>query len=127
VVHDQLITDAQHLGYDVKGATLDFRAARTRKKARTANVHDGDFIELTGVRLRNAAGEQVHRASVTFLRDQLAEVLAIWWERPDKTIPNEIWSRLDMGVQRRMAAGENFSHDAKVVAFRSGQAEVPAS
>jgi len=124
VVHDQLVADAASLGLDTAGARLDFRASRVRKKGRATHVHDGDFHEITGVRFRDAGGKQVHRASVTFLRDDLAEVFAVWFERADKTIPVPIWARLDMGVQRRLAMSDTFAADEKVVAFRSGQAEV---
>jgi len=120
VVHAMLAEDMERLDPTLDGGTLDLRAARKRKNGRVAEVHEGTFRELTGVRFRDADDQQVHRATVTFLRDDLADVFFVWFERPDRSIPDAIWAQLDMGVQRRLAQGGAFPHDDKVTAFKDG-------
>ncbi len=123
VVHSQLAEDLGRLDIATEGGLLDFRAARKRKVSRTCEVHEGTFDELTGVRFHDSDGNQAHRATATFLFDKLADVFHIWFERPDRTIPDEIWNQLDMGVQRRLAESGDFSSDPKVEAFRNGEAQ----
>jgi uncharacterized protein YbjT (DUF2867 family) len=123
VVHSQLIDDLARLDIDTTGGFIDLRAARKRKNGRTCTIHGGTFRELTGVCFNDADGNQVHRATATFLHDELADVFHIWFERRDRTIPAGIWDSLDMGVQRRLAQSGDFSRDPKVEAFRSGHAE----
>ncbi|HCH66318.1 MAG: hypothetical protein CL927_02480 [Deltaproteobacteria bacterium] len=123
VVHSQLADDLARLGIDAEGGTLDFRAARKRKGGRSCDVHEGTFTELTGVRFHNSDGKQAHRATATFLYDKLADVFHIWFERPDRTIPDAIWNQLDMGVQRRLAEEPFFAGDPKVEAFQQGGAQ----
>jgi hypothetical protein len=106
-----------------EGMVLDLRAARKRKGGRDVEVHEGTFRELTGVRFNDTDGKQIHRATATFLFDALADVFFIWFERADRTIPDGIWTQLDMGVQRRLAESDAFPLDPKVLAFKSGHAE----
>ena len=123
VVHSQLAEDLARLDIDSTGGTLDFRAARKRKIGRSCDIHEGTFDELTGVRFYDSAGKQAHRATATFLYDKLADVFHIWFERPDRTIPEAIWNQLDMGVQRRLTEVPAFAGDPKVEAFLEGGAE----
>lgn len=120
VVHDQLAADAERLGVASAGFMLDFRSARPRRQGKVAEVHEGTLHELTGVRVRDAQGKQVHRGSVNFVFDKLADELHIWFERPDRQVPDAVWQSLDMGVQRRMAADDAWAADARVQAFASG-------
>ncbi len=120
VVHDQLTRDLQRLDIDTQGCKIDLRPARIRKHARICNVHEGEFSELTGVRALGPDGSLLHRASITFLRDELAEVFVCWFERPDRAIPTEIWNTLDLGVQRRLAQDPVYADDPHARAFLAG-------
>jgi len=124
VVHDQLLQDLKAMGLPTDGVILDFRTARARKRGRTVTVHEGSLAELTGVVARTPDGEELHRASMTFLWDPLADELRVWLERAGG-VPEHVWESVDMGVRRRMAEDLAWSDDDRVQGFAAGQETVP--
>ncbi len=125
VVHDQLITDLERLGIPTEGLVVDFRGGRPRASREASSAHDGEFRDMTGVLVRDADGEIVHRAAIVHLRDKLAEEFRCWWEREDRAMPEWIWNELDMGVRRRLGKEPAFARDPRVQAFVGGHESTP--
>ena len=117
VIHDQLATDLDRLGLAGDQVHLDFSRARKARKSRTAQVHEGRFTSLSGVRVVDQAIDiAVHTGSVDFVRDKLAEIFHCWWA--DQGIPEAVWRELDMGVQRRMVQAGHWDGDPLIEEFR---------
>jgi len=121
VVHDQLVLDLERLGMNSTGITLDFSRTRKKKGGRTADVHDGAMSELNHVKVVDETGIFIHHGPVDFIRDDLADEFYCWWA--GEGIPEHVWLKLDLGVQRRAAKDPHFADDPRCVAFRSQNAE----
>lgn len=115
-IHAQLVEDLARLGLPTDGVQLDLRYARVRCE-RVAQVHDGELRELIGVRALGPGGEVLHKGGLSFLHDELARELRVWWTRPDASIPEPLWRELDLGVQRRAAADPAFADDPRIRTF----------
>jgi len=126
VVHSHLVEDLSHLKLPADGVTLDFTGARARKSGLSAIAHEGELREMTGVRAVTAEGEVLHRGAVVFVRDPLAEELAVFWERDDGSVPAAWWHKLDMGVRRRLAESERWGAAPQCVAFREQNQPSPS-
>ena len=126
VVHDQLTADLPHVATAPAGLSLDFRSARARKDRAPADVHGGQMVELTGVKALGPDEVVLHRGAVNFVWDPLADVFHCWWEREDGAIAPEVWTRLDLGVKRRLVSHPAFAQDPRVQAFRGGH-EAPTA
>lgn len=117
VVHAQLVADLVALALPTTGVRLDFTGARPRRSGLTATAHGGQMCEFTGVAAVTPDGDVLHRGAVVFLRDELAEVLEVFWEREDGDIPDAVWFSLDLGVQRRLAETDRWATAPRVAAF----------
>jgi len=105
VVHAQLHKDLDRIGVDNDGIKLDF--SRARSSGRSEKAHDGVMSNMTGVKVLQG-DVKVHSGKVYFFRDNLADEFECWW---GEGMPQQIWSRLDMGVRRRLKKSPAFKDD----------------
>ena len=76
--------------------------------------------EMTGVIATTPDGEPLHRGTVRFVWDALADEFFVWFDRKDG-VPLHVWEQLDMGVRRRMVTNQSFAKDKRVQGFSSGR------
>ena len=93
------------------------RETGVRLLARTT-LHDGQIVQMQGVRALGPSDVLLHQGDVDFLYDELAEVFHCWWVRD--SLPVAIWEQLDMGVRRRLVDDPHFRADARVQGFADG-------
>lgn len=122
VVHAQLVADLVALNLPTEGIKLDFSGARARRKGLSATAHGGELFEYTGVNAVTPDGDVLHRGAVVFLRDELAEVLEVFWERDSGDIPDAVWFSLDLGVQRRLGETKRWAKAPRVASFMARSA-----
>ena len=115
-VHAQLMADLVRVEVPREGVQLDFSSARKKKNGRSAKIHGGEVRELSGVRVVNGDGELLHRGSMDFLWDKLADEFYCWWAGDG--LPLSVWVSLDLGVRRRLAEDPHFAADPQVQTFR---------
>ena len=123
VLHGQLIEDLGRLGLPTAGVTLDFSGAAPRPDGLRTRVHGGELVELRDVRALTPDGALLHSGAVTFLHDELADVLLCWWLRPDGAMPAFVWEACDLGVRRRLPHHPRWSADPRVRSFAAEQHE----
>lgn len=121
VLHDQLIADLTRMELPVAGVTLDFSGA-VREGTLTEGLHGGQLSALSGVRAVAPDGSLLHEGSVTFIFDELADLLLLWWVR-EAGIPEAIWTLCDLGVRRRLIHHSTWKSDARVAAFAAARHE----
>ena len=76
--------------------------------------------EYTGVNAVTPDGDVLHRGAVVFLRDELAEVLEVFWKRDSGTF-QAVWFSLDLGVQR-LAETDRWAGAPRVAKFAARSA-----
>ena len=108
VVHSQLHKDLSRIGIDNDGVMLDF--SRARSSGVGSKAHDGVMSQITGVRVKKD-GIKLHGGRINFFRDALADEFECWW---GKEMPEVIWDKLDVGVQRRLKKNPSFLGDTVV-------------
>jgi uncharacterized protein YbjT (DUF2867 family) len=121
VLHDQLITDLGRMGLPADGVTLDFSGA-TRQEAPSETMHGGRLTAMAGVRAMSPDGALLHQGGVTFLYDELADLLLVWWVRGGG-MPDAIWTLCDLGVRRRLIHHPTWQSDPKVRSFAAERHE----
>ena len=105
VVHKQLSEDLARIGV-TDAVSLDFGPARPGR--RWVRVHGGEVSDLSGVRVLDAQGQEIHRGDIDLLRDALADEFRCWWKGEER-IPASILRGLDMGVKRRLSRDPHFA------------------
>ena len=118
VVHTRLIRDLDRIGHPQEGVKIDFSKARKKAGGRTDSVHEGKIKEMSGVVVRDKDGNILHKGSVDFLHDKLADEFFCWWA--GSGIPEWVWDELDMGVRRRLEKDTHFKSDPRVQSFSGG-------
>ncbi len=117
VVHALLVQDLADQGLPIEGVVLDFGSARPRKGRPECDVHEGHLTEMTGVAALTPDGEVLLTGAVVFLRDELADELAIFWERDDGDVPEGVWSRLDERAAGACVKQDRWADAPRVRAF----------
>ncbi|MFT5686399.1 MAG: hypothetical protein ACI8RZ_007355 [Myxococcota bacterium] len=121
VIHDQLIADLGRMGLPTEGVRLDFDGA-TRAGSLTRALHGGQLSALDGVRALSPDGALLHRGGMTFVFDELADMLLVWWVRGDG-MPEAVWTLCDLGVRRRLIHHPIWQSDPQVRAFAADRHE----
>lgn len=122
VVHTQLIEDMPRLKLPATGAKLDFSAAQPRDNGQNCRVHEGSLVELCNVRILAPDDTLLFTGDMTFLHDELADMLLCWWQ-VEPTLPEDIWNRCDLGVRRRLVRHARWGDDQYVRDFAAQQHE----
>lgn len=109
VIHQDLGEALRARGLAFRG--LDFGHATAGP--RSFQAHGGTGTSMRGVRAVGLDGGVVWEGDVEFVRDEMAEVLYLFW---GAQIPDRVWDALDLGVRRRLREDPHWASDPRVSA-----------
>ena len=120
-LHRELIGDLQRVGVSTTTCTLDFSQASFVSEGLSSTPHKSHLQEIDHIRVIDSSGDVVLTSGFTFLHDDLSDVLHIWWNNNERSIPTSIWEHLDLGTRRRLHHHPVWQQDPLVRDFISSQ------
>jgi hypothetical protein len=121
-IHKLLFEDLARIGINEDDVTLDFSQARIPENAQHVIAHKAPLSSIENIRLINAQKEEIFCSSFEVLYDDLSDDLQLWWITTyDEDIPDEIWSRLDLGTQRRLHKHPRWKKSVRVRDFAANR------